>query len=246
MAETAAYAVLDRALDEAAGINAFFEVVRAPAGQVRPAADLWTDGAFLASRIAAVRERLAGRAGRHLDDVEPRVAASIFFQGIASRVLSPAAAAALAGGVVPDQRALGWYTEGAGLLLARTGGPGVPVGPEPGAAADGLAEHVLQGMLAPLAGAVRAQVKVAPRLLWGNAASSLGGTVAALASARPGLAGAAAGLGAALMARPPLEGLGGPGRPGATMADSFRRSTCCLYYRIPGCGTCGDCALAGR
>ncbi|MDA2804089.1 (2Fe-2S)-binding protein [Nocardiopsis suaedae] len=235
---------LDRALDEAARINAFFAVERSPAGRVRPMEDLWADGAFLAARIDAVRERLASRAGRPLGDVEPRVAASIFFQGIASRLLSPAAAAVLIGGVLPGRRALGWYADGPTLALARTGAPGVRVGHGDGEA-DALAGHVLEGMLAPLLQAVREHVKVAPRLLWGNAASSLGGTVAALAAARPALAGRAVRLGEALMDRPPLHGLGGPGA-GATMADSFVRRTCCLYYRIPGCGKCGDCALLER
>lgn len=243
MAVAAGQSGLDRVLDEAARINAFFAVERSPAGGVRPMEDLWADGAFLSARIDAVRERLASRAGRPLGDVEPRVAASIFFQGIASRLLSPAMAAVLIGGVLPDRRALGWHADGPTLALARTGEPGVRVGP--GEEAEALAGPVLEGMLAPVLEAVRGRVKVAPRLLWGNAASSLAGTVAALAAARPALAGPAVGLGEALMGRPPLQGLGGPG-PRGTMADSFVRRTCCLYYRIPGCGKCGDCALLER
>ncbi|MDA2814875.1 (2Fe-2S)-binding protein [Nocardiopsis sp. RSe5-2] len=235
---------LDRALDEAARINAFFAVERSPAARVRPMEDLWSDGVFLSARIDAVRERLASRAGRPLGDVEPRVAASIFFQGIASRLLSPAAAAVLIGGVLPDRRALGWQADDSTLALARSGAPGVRVGPGD-EAAEAMAGYVLEGMLAPLLEAVRGRVKVAPRLMWGNAASSLAGTVAALAAARPGLAGPAVRLGEALMDRPPLHGLGGPA-PGGTLADAFVRRTCCLYYRIPGCGKCGDCALLER
>jgi FhuF-like iron-sulfur protein len=26
---------------------------------------------------------------------------------------------------------------------------------------------------------------------------------------------------------------------------SFRRRSCCLYYRVPGGGLCGDCTLGG-
>lgn len=104
-------------------------------------------------------------------------------------------------------------------------------------------DRVIQGVLDPTGAAVRAQVKVALRLLWGNAASSLAGTVLQLAHGRPRHADAALDLGEALMRRSPLAGLGAFSRPDAG-TPSFTRSTCCLYYRIPGCAKCGDCALA--
>jgi hypothetical protein len=90
---------------------------------------------------------------------------------------------------------------------------------------------------APEAGALDAD-PLAEDLLWGNAASALAGTLAVLSRARP--AGAARGrrLVTALLGAPPLRGTGrfGPG--------GFRRRSCCLYYRVPGGGLCGDCALA--
>ena len=48
-------------------------------------------------------------------------------------------------------------------------------------------------------------------------------------------------LATGMLARPPLRGVGeyGPDR-------RFRRRSCCLLYRVPGAGLCGDCILAGR
>ncbi|MDH6125407.1 (2Fe-2S)-binding protein [Kitasatospora sp. GP82] len=42
-----------------------------------------------------------------------------------------------------------------------------------------------------------------------------------------------------LPARDPLRGTGTVSHRRA----SFRRSTCCPYYRVPGSGLCGDCVL---
>ncbi|MBB5430657.1 (2Fe-2S)-binding protein [Nocardiopsis composta] len=236
---------LRRALDDIARINPFFEVPALPAGQVRPLADLWRDPDYLDAQVAAVRARLAERARIAPQRVEARVAASLFFQGAAARLLSPAVASVLCHGVLADPDSLGWRTDAFGSLApARTGERAHAVAPGGGAAA--LHRHVLTAVLDPMAGAVRARVPVASRLLWGDAASALAGAVQALAAARPGAAEAASRTGAELLAGPPLAGLGGPAEPGAGMAESFVRTTCCLYYRLPGFGKCGDCALHGR
>jgi ferric iron reductase protein FhuF len=44
-----------------------------------------------------------------------------------------------------------------------------------------------------------------------------------------------------LLARESLRGHGRYERP-----DRFVRASCCLFYRIPGGGLCGDCVLAHR
>ncbi|WP_017591736.1 (2Fe-2S)-binding protein [Nocardiopsis potens] len=236
---------LRRALEDIARINPFFEVPALPADRVRPLADLWRDPDYLDAQVAAVRARLAERAGTAPHRVEARVAASLFFQGAAARLLSPAAASVLCHGVLADPGSLGWRTDAFGALApARTGDRAHAAGP--GGAAAALHRHVLTAVLAPLAGAVRARTPVASRLLWGDAASALAGALQALARARPGTAGAASRTGAELLAAPPLAGLGGPAEPGTGVAESFVRTTCCLYYRLPGAGKCGDCALLGR
>ncbi|CAM3700185.1 (2Fe-2S)-binding protein [Nocardiopsis gilva] len=240
--------MLRAVLSDIGTINLFFAVEpEAAGGGWVPIDGLWRRPELLAAEIADVRGRLAGRADVPEDEVEPRVAASILYQGLASRLLSPVIAAALCHDRVPDPAALHWSPVRTGPLVFALGdGPGLeaPTGRARGrGGADLVSDHVFTGVLAPIGEAIRTQVKVAPRLLWGNAASSLAGTVQQLAEARPGQAGTAMALATALMNRPPLVGLGEFARPGGTDARFFTRSTCCLYYRIPGCGKCGDCAL---
>ncbi|CAM3862478.1 (2Fe-2S)-binding protein [Nocardiopsis rhodophaea] len=240
--------MLRAVLSDIGTINPFFAVESDLAGEGWvPIDGLWRRPELLAAEIADVRRRLAGRAQVPEDQVEPRVAASILYQGLASRLLSPVIAAALCHDRVPDPAALHWSPARTGpLVFALRDGPGLasPTAPARGRdGADLVSDRVITAVLAPIGEAIRAQVKVAPRLLWGNAASSLAGTVQQLAEARPGHAAAVMALATQLMNRPPLAGLGEFARPGATDARFFSRSTCCLYYRIPGCAKCGDCAL---
>ena len=45
---------------------------------------------------------------------------------------------------------------------------------------------------------------------------------------------------------PPLAGLGEfVEEPSHPTGVGFARRTCCLFYRVPGGGTCGDCVLNG-
>jgi FhuF 2Fe-2S C-terminal domain len=100
-------------------------------------------------------------------------------------------------------------------------------------------------------------------VLWGNVASALAGAAGMLAdmypdgqAAHPGASGAAgladrAGVAeragvivAQALAQPPLAGTGRLVRPDPEHARRFLvRHNCCLYYRIPGGATCGDCVL---
>ncbi|MGP4027859.1 (2Fe-2S)-binding protein [Actinomadura sp. 3N407] len=162
---------------------------------------------------------------------ERRVAASILFQGLASRVWSPVVAAA-GRGVVPDLSGLRWrWAPGEPVAL----GLGEPRGwrVEDAAEAAGLIHPmVVEGQLRPLAEAMLTFVNLADGLLWGNAASALAG---GLNVGPPG--GARAAIVRELLAREPLAGAGDFGR------DGFVRHNCCLYYRVPGGGMCGDCGL---
>jgi len=64
---------------------------------------------------------------------------------------------------------------------------------------------------------------------------------------RPDLGGRATVLAERLLTWPPLAATGElrpPEPPDARW--TFRRLSCCLYYRVPGGGTCGDCVLGDR
>ncbi|MBT3166738.1 (2Fe-2S)-binding protein [Streptomyces sp. Vc74B-19] len=180
----------------------------------------------------AVRVR---RVGAALRAPEPRVAASVAHQGLAARLWSVALGCAALYGAVPDldPEAMRWDPEGSApddLWLTE-------VRPLPGDA-ETLAEVVLHGHLEPLAAALRTRHRLAPGLLRGNAASALAASARELSRhARPDVASRAARLSRELLAHPLLTG------SGTLTGTAFRRRSCCLYYRVPGGGVCGDCCF---
>ncbi|WP_234438650.1 (2Fe-2S)-binding protein [Streptomyces sp. NRRL S-340] len=114
---------------------------------------------------------------------------------------------------------------------------------DPATATDALARAVLHAHLEPLAAALRARYRLAPGLLRGNAASALAAAARqvrgwALRDGRPATGDLAHGLAVRLLAHPALAGAGTLG------ATGFRRRSCCLYYRVPGGGVCGDCCFS--
>lgn len=203
------------------------EPTAAPPAGFRTLREFYAGGAGgpLAERIAVAAGRLGG--------AEPRVAGSIVQLGLAARFWSVGLGAAALGGEVPDlhpDRAC-WRQPSDGLLELWLPWPGtVPAAPD---LAGALHRAVLGEALTPLARAVRAVAPVAERLLWGNAASALAGAVRVLRGHPDAVR-----LAVDLLTRPPLAGT-------ATVGDgfAFRRTTCCLYYRLPRAGLCGDCVF---
>ncbi|MGI8331136.1 (2Fe-2S)-binding protein [Actinomadura scrupuli] len=208
-----------RALAEVARLGPFFAVATDPAEEADPT---WRrldalDTGDLARLIAAYARRLGG--------VEDRVAASILFQALASRLWSPVVACAAGYGVVPDLAGLHWrWAPGApiALWLADPGGENT---------AEPAAVHaaVVDGGLRPLRETFGAVVKLADGLLWGNAASALVGTLRA-GSLRPELAVPVTGLVRALLTMEPLAGTGTftnplPGTPAPTPPASTELGT---------------------
>jgi iron complex transport system ATP-binding protein len=200
-----------------------------PAGW-RPAETLYSAGSGdLGMIIDAAR--------RSLGNCEPRVAASLFFQGYAARLLSPQIGCLVTNGCVPDVTSgrLRWRQPAGALIeLGMTAGPGWT------APADVLLKRVVQTSfdhhLQPLADAVRAQARVSGSILIDNAAAALIGGLRLLGGRhngdwRP--------LAATTLAQPEL-------RDSGTLLASepfFVRRSCCLYYRAPGGGKCADCPL---
>ncbi|MFJ9742098.1 (2Fe-2S)-binding protein [Streptomyces sp. NPDC101166] len=170
---------------------------------------------------------------------ETRIAASVAHQGLAARLWSVALGCAALYGELPDidARLLRWDPDGSApgdLFLTE-------VHARPGDAVS-LAAAVLDGHLEPLSAALRARCPVAPGLLRGNAASALAGAARQLdgwarAHGRDDVAVRGRALTAELLAHPLL----------ADAADltgaAFRRRSCCLYYRVPQGGVCGDCCF---
>ncbi|MFF9349181.1 (2Fe-2S)-binding protein [Streptomyces sp. NPDC014734] len=204
-----------------------------PEGAHRPLARLYAgDTAPLTARIDAV-------AARHRTH-ERRVAASIAQLGLAARLWSIALGPAVLTGRVPDLRpgAVHWdprLSTPDDLWLDTT--DTLP------ATADRIRDIVQYGHLVPLAEAVHRDGPLADRLMWGNAGSALAGALSQLVDwsrthRRPDAAARARALTAELFDHPDLRDTGAP------HDTAFRRRSCCLYYRCPAGGLCGDCVFA--
>jgi ferric iron reductase protein FhuF len=179
--------------------------------------------------LASARSALGG--------CEPRVAASLFFQGYAARLLSPPLACLAANGCIPGMTAdrLRWRQPEDQMI-------------ELGLTADGgwagSARRLIEQLVAasfeehlqPLADALRRRVRISAGLLAGNAASVLVSGLDLLAGR---LGPDWRSLAAHALAQPPLRGSGSWGGE-----PIFVRRSCCLYYRVA--GLCADCPLAAR
>jgi ferric iron reductase protein FhuF len=206
-------------------VGPFFAVERwDPAAPWRPFAELALDPVTLASRVevaASVLERTG--------PVPRRVVASVYSLGVVARLVSPVFAAAVLDGEVPvlGLDTVGWQPVASGPMpiAYRDGIQRVP------ASAAAIVEGCLEPTVRPFLTTLGDRYRVSPQVLWGNAASAVGGAYTMLAQAKAGP------LVAELLARPPLQGL-------ATWnGRALKRRNCCLFYRIPGAGTCGDCVL---
>ncbi|MFG2824985.1 (2Fe-2S)-binding protein [Kitasatospora sp. NPDC048365] len=184
-----------------------------------------------------------GAAARQLNTGEVRVAVSVVHLGLAARLWSVALGHAALTGAVPELD-----PDLAHFHLPPTGPLDLWLPPAPGAPAPDPAEELHRAVttanLGPLAAAVRSHAPLATRLLDGNSASALAGAARMIAAdpvlRQAGAARAADALVRSLLDRPPLLGTGvlAPAGP-----PRFRRTSCCLYYRVPGGGICGDCVF---
>ncbi|MYT69133.1 MULTISPECIES: (2Fe-2S)-binding protein [unclassified Streptomyces] len=205
-------------------------------------------GGFFALDTAAPRDHVDGGWGlrdgfaaraRVVNDrfgtAELRVGASVAHLGLAARLWSPVLACALLHGIVPTMSAVEWSGEGTDLRLTAPRGRLAARLPSPvealHAEVDGVLRDVEDGLT----------VKVAPGLLAGNSASALVGSAAQLLRTRPALRGPLTRLVRELLETGRLRGTGRITGPRLT----FRRNSCCLLYRAPGGGKCGDCCLTG-
>ncbi|MER6914408.1 (2Fe-2S)-binding protein [Streptomyces sp. NPDC000594] len=216
------------ALEEAAAFGTFFTIERGgPDKGWHPVEEAYTAGC--ADLIAATCDRYGTR--------EQRVGASVMQLGHAARLWSPVLACAVVQGIVPDLEGLHRADDGPALRLpaSPTGWyvEGVP------AMTEALYTVVVTRRLDALAAGLR--VRVAPRLLAGNAASALVEAARAVLAARPDRRGILTAVVEGLLSTGRLSGAGKVTGPDLT----FRRRSCCLYYRVPSGEKCEDCSLAG-
>lgn len=206
------------------------------------------EGDVAVERVSVAREALIGMFGLPAEAVPARVVASVTFLGYASRVVSPLLGAAVAGGDLPAPRPdqVWWQPRPGGPLPMAYGETQARpcTRMDPAEVAEALAEVAVGGLLTPLLDVFRGRFALSPKVLWGNVASALGGAAGMVADRAPSHAARVFAVVERLLELPALAGAGALVRPFEDRPRRFLvRNNCCLYYRIPGGGTCGDCVL---
>ncbi|WP_326695031.1 (2Fe-2S)-binding protein [Streptomyces sp. NBC_01387] len=197
---------------------------------------------------------------RRMRTDQPRVAASTFQLGFASRLWSIALGSVVLSGRVPDlspDRLRLRLTEDGPVELWLPEPALAALGPRPSPAddtgsadlpeeerrsVDAVHAAVAATHLRPLHDTLRARYGLSPQVLCGNAASALVGALRVLNGRRPDTEARATALVAALLEREPLAG-SGEFIVEEGLGFAYLRNSCCLYYRVPGGGLCGDCVL---
>lgn len=181
----------------------------------------------LTERVEHTEHMLARLAGVR---PERRVAASTASLGLFARLVSPPLGAVTLGLRAPA------------MALDSTWWRPVDAGPWPIAAddvtdADDPLTPVLEGPIAALIDAFATAFQLSEIVLRGNAASAVFGALAMLQRSAADRTGRAV-----RVARDALDA-GALRGTGTIVRGQFTRSSCCLYYRLPGGGYCGDCVI---
>jgi ferric iron reductase protein FhuF len=235
------------ALRSAAALGPYFSVELAVDGpdwlELTTLAD---DPARLHERVATTRRLLAESSGRMFETVDERATASIYFLGLSARLVSPALGAAVVTGSLPllAMNSVHWRPTDVGPIPIAMTGNQTREASTVDELADLLYSDVVSTTVTPVAVAVQREFRLSPKVVWGNVTSSIAGAAKMLGLTRPDLAERSTELADRLLQRGLLTGTGhyvrvGPDRP----ERQFVRNNCCLFYRIPGGGTCADCVL---
>lgn len=223
------------ALAGIAGLGMFFRLAD-PAGE--PAG--WQAASVLYNSGSGSLDELLELVRIKTHRCEARVAASLFFQGYAARLLSPQLACIALYGCLPRMPAdqLRWRQPDDEMIQLGLTACGGWEGSTDALIAQ-LVRESFQEHLQPLARAVRSRVRIAEQILTGNAASAL---INGLLLLREHFGPGWKDLAACALAQPCLRGSGS--LPGT--GPVFVRRSCCLIYRVPPHEKCADCALEYR
>jgi hypothetical protein len=165
-----------------------------------------------------VRGALGARISATVGGCEARVAESTLVLGLAARLWSVTLGSVALAGVLPDLAQFAFTDDRGSLQLGLVRAEGWRT-TDP----QDVYEVVVSRTLAPII----ATMPLTARLLWGNVASALAGAARVLDLPEDSLV-------ERLLGMPPLRG---------ELDRGGRRATCCLFYRVPGAGLCGDCVL---
>lgn len=210
-----------------------------------PLPEVCRDPALLVELAGRTRTALARGQGLSPGEVEPRVAASTAQLSLLARVVSPLLGIALLAGRETYPAGQLWlrleehrvrvampYAE----VLAAASGPG-RTGGRPGA-------DLMDAVLLPIGDLACQELRLPRGLVLGNTASALRGTVNALAATDPAASARARRLVLPMLDAPALAGAWHWVEQAGEQV--WRRRSCCLFYRLPHGGLCGDCSLLDR
>ncbi|MGX7680117.1 (2Fe-2S)-binding protein [Jatrophihabitans sp. DSM 45814] len=261
---------VEAAIAVAARLGPFFEVDLAsrqrgnPVPSAGPVAPPWIPLRELASEPAHARDRvrraktlMMSRLDLPESALPDRVIASIVFLGLSARLFAPSYGCLLLTGVSPSLTIddVSWQAVDGGampLLVSSSSGirddRSAPQQPSK-TVRDHLLAHTISNLIEPILTTFSREFRLSKIILWGNVASGVSGAARAsmLIDPKPGPEDrrAAAALAAGLLETEPLANA-------ADVPDiddenwQPRRRSCCLFYRVPGAGTCGDCVLDGK
>jgi ABC-type cobalamin/Fe3+-siderophores transport system ATPase subunit len=216
-----------KALAELCNISSYFALGTGPLNDGwRPVQQLYEDTALLSETVGRVKARM--------DVTEVRVAVSTFFLGFAAQLWSIGLGSVVGYRMLVDlspQHLL--FRESDGHIALHIEHPALAQRDDLRAA---LADIVLDRHLEPLAAALRRLGPISEKLLQGNTASALLGAARVFDRDRATTSGWE--LARHICADPRLSAA-------VRFHDTdYRRTSCCLYYRTPHGGLCGDCALS--
>jgi ferric iron reductase protein FhuF len=231
------------ALRHAGRLGPFFEVELDATGDGwSPLRRLLDDPTTVAGRLAAVRGVLARRAGVAPEAIDARAAASVHFLGFVARLVAPSLAAVALDGALPSfgPDDVHWRPVDRGPIPIAVRSLGEERVADARAGGAGLVDGVVRRIVAPAVDAFAVGAHLSRIVLWGNVASALAGAASVLAqSTEPMTLDPGAIVDSMLTSPGPLTGTGSFGSAGRY----FVRASCCLLYRLPGGGKCGDCVL---
>ncbi len=214
-----------------------------------------------ASLIADDRllEMVIRDSGRRLGTDDPVVAASLFVQNYAYRIITPAVACLVTSGIVPDASAasttitmnggrpstVGYLRSWVTMLTPREVSPATALA-DPRLLAEAIAKIVdgaYRDNVAPIVEVARRHIRVGKRLLLGNVAAS---SAVAFRTMEGCLGPWVQDLGNAFFDSCPIE-LRGLGtflsiERGTRRGWYWERTNCCLYDRLPDKRRCADCS----
>jgi hypothetical protein len=238
--------------DAIAALGPFFAVdihppAALPTQPWRPLLDLVEQPALMMTRIDTVRTALA--AGRPVQAVEHKVAASVTHLGLVARLIAPALGLVVATGRLPctELSKVWWQNElGGAFPLSLSDVTAAALNQQPTDTAKHAAllrEDLIEGPIRALTDAVAATVPVSALVLWGNVASAVNSAATLIGRQRSDLLHTSRALADALLQDPELNPTASPS------GTTFQRSSCCLIYRASTTRSawrktvCADCVL---